>query len=38
MFTAHIVPLIFTLLILAAIVWLVALGVRRYHRYLHRNM
>jgi hypothetical protein len=34
----HIIPLLFGLLILAAIVWLVFYGVRRYHRHLHRHM
>jgi hypothetical protein len=36
--TVHIIPLLFGLLILAAIIWVVLLAVRRYHRYLHRHM
>jgi hypothetical protein len=34
----HILPLLLSLLIVAAIIWLVLVGVRKYHRHLHRHI
>jgi hypothetical protein len=35
--TVHVIPLLVGLVMLAAMVWLVVLGVRRYRRHLRRN-